>query len=158
MYNKNVSLCVHSKSHFLDPFLSIRSNIWKMGPWVYAQTPIENMLKDPHFSYVWVYAQRPIFHMFEHMLKDPFFIYLSISSRTHFSYVWANAQGPILLTTQYFLFLLFHSKKSCHPLWYISIKYKISWSVDLTTSYITDWNNELQRVSFLIFDWFNNDI
>ena len=133
--------------------------------WAYAQTyekwVLESMLKHPlkicsrtHFSYVWVYAQRPIFHMFEHMLKDPFFIYLSISSRTHFSYVWANAQGPILLTTQYFLFLLFHSKKSCHPLWYISIKYKISWSVDLTTSYITDWYNELQRVSFLIFDWF----
>jgi len=94
MYNKNVSLCVHSKSHFLDPFLSIRSNIWKMGPTLkesFFGSFFEHTLKDQWKMGPWVHAQTPI----ENMLKDPFFICLSVCSKTNFSYVWAYAQGPI---------------------------------------------------------------
>ena len=61
------------------------------------------MLKDP-FSQVSVYAQGPIIHVFEHALKDqyfmfelmiknPFFICFSTCSRSNLPYVLAHAQG-----------------------------------------------------------------
>ena len=84
MYNENVPYNIHSKGHFL-------------GPWVYTQAAIEHTLKDSlstqskgHFLGSWAYAQSAI----EHTLKDPFFICLSIRSRTHKRTLWVTFKVP----------------------------------------------------------------
>ena len=106
VYYKNLTKCFcfsdfrvleHMLKHMKNGSLSICSNIWKMGPWAYAQTyekwVLERTLKhmkngslSVHSKAVWAYAQGPIKWPFERTLNGC----LSVRSKA----VWAYAQGP----------------------------------------------------------------